>query len=76
MITLRPGTRARFSTNFYHGTWHILSDPHGALLLSRLLWACPFNGNLTRLWSLIVDSSTPTHSTPNKATPSLSFQPT
>jgi hypothetical protein len=38
VITLRPGTRARFSTNHYHGTWHILSDPHGAVLLSRLLW--------------------------------------
>ncbi|TKK85962.1 hypothetical protein FDA94_24000 [Herbidospora galbida] len=42
MITLRPGTRARFSTNFYHQTWHILSDPHGALLLSRLLWGLSF----------------------------------
>ncbi|TMR24290.1 hypothetical protein ETD86_05130 [Nonomuraea turkmeniaca] len=42
MITLRPGTRARFSTNFYHETWHILSDPHGALLLSRLLWGLSF----------------------------------
>ncbi|WP_156056105.1 hypothetical protein [Streptosporangium roseum] len=42
MITLRPGTRARFSTNFYHRTWHILSDPHGALLLSRLLWGLSF----------------------------------
>ncbi|MER5420740.1 hypothetical protein [Streptosporangium roseum] len=42
MITLRPGTRARFSTNFYHQTWHVLSDPHGALLLSRLLWGLSF----------------------------------
>lgn len=42
LITLRPGTRARFSTNFYHDTWHVLSDPHGALLLSRLLWGLSF----------------------------------
>ncbi|WP_336214082.1 hypothetical protein [Nonomuraea sp. LPB2021202275-12-8] len=42
VITLRPGTRARFSTNFYHQTWHILSDPYGALLLSRLLWGLSF----------------------------------
>jgi hypothetical protein len=38
VITLRPGTRARFSTNRFHETWHILSDLHGAHLLSRLLW--------------------------------------
>ncbi|NUW42748.1 hypothetical protein [Nonomuraea rhodomycinica] len=42
VITLRPGTRARFSTNHHHQTWHILSDPHGALLLSRLLWGLSF----------------------------------
>ncbi|MGN9787862.1 hypothetical protein ACTMTF_41015 [Nonomuraea sp. ZG12] len=42
VITLRPGTRARFSTNHYHGTWHVLSDPHGAVLLSRLLWGLSF----------------------------------
>lgn len=42
VITLRPGTRARFSTNHYHQTWHILSDPHGAHLLSRLLWGLSY----------------------------------
>ncbi|MEU6414075.1 hypothetical protein [Microbispora sp. NPDC046933] len=42
VITLRPGTRARFSTNRFHETWHILSDRHGALLLSRLLWGLSF----------------------------------
>ena len=42
VITLRPDSRARFSTNFYHQTWHILSDPHGSLLLSRLLWGLSF----------------------------------
>ncbi|GAA2683838.1 hypothetical protein [Nonomuraea recticatena] len=42
VITLRPGTRARFSTNFFHQTWHILSDPHGARVLSRLLWGLSF----------------------------------
>jgi hypothetical protein len=30
VITLRPGTNARFSDNYYHGTWHVLSDLHGA----------------------------------------------
>ncbi|GAA0428252.1 hypothetical protein Acor_66720 [Acrocarpospora corrugata] len=42
VITLRPGTRARFSTNYYHGTWHVLSDPHGARLLARLLWGLSY----------------------------------
>ncbi|MFF2084724.1 TfoX/Sxy family DNA transformation protein [Nocardia sp. NPDC058176] len=38
VITLRPGTHARFSTNRFHETWHVLSDDHGARLLARLLW--------------------------------------
>src|SRR5262245_3900913 len=42
VVTLRPGTDARFSTNFYHGTWHILSDWHGARLLGRLLWGLAY----------------------------------
>ncbi|GII04374.1 hypothetical protein [Planobispora takensis] len=42
VITLRPGTAAGFSTNHHHGTWHILSDVHGARLLGRLLWGLSF----------------------------------
>ena len=42
VVTLRPGTDARFSTNFYHGTWHVLSDWHGARLLGRLLWGLAY----------------------------------
>ncbi|MEV6769253.1 TfoX/Sxy family DNA transformation protein [Nocardia sp. NPDC051030] len=42
VITLRPGTAARFSTNYYHGTWHVLSDDHGARLLARLLWGLSY----------------------------------
>jgi hypothetical protein len=42
VITLRPGTPARFSTNRFHDTWHILSDLHGARLLGRLLWGPSF----------------------------------
>jgi hypothetical protein len=36
VVTLGPGTNARFSTNFCDGTWHILSDWHGARRLGRL----------------------------------------
>jgi hypothetical protein len=42
VITLRPGTYARFSDNYYHGTWHILSDLHGARVLGRLLWGLAY----------------------------------
>jgi hypothetical protein len=42
VITPRPGTDARFSTNQFHGTWHILSDLHGARLLGRLLWGLAY----------------------------------
>lgn len=42
VITLRPGTHARFSTNRFHDTWHVLSDEHGARLLARLLWGLSY----------------------------------
>jgi hypothetical protein len=45
VITLRPGTDARFSTNRHHETWHVLSDRGGARLLGRLLWGCPTSGS-------------------------------
>ncbi|WP_278261280.1 hypothetical protein [Nocardia sp. AG03] len=42
VITLRPGTHARFSTNRFHDTWHVLSDDHGARLLAHLLWGLSY----------------------------------
>ncbi len=42
VVTLRPDTDARFSTNFFHDTWHVLSDWHGARLLGRLLWGLAY----------------------------------
>src|SRR5215472_11922567 len=42
VITLRPGAYARFSDNYYHGTWHILSDSRGARALGRLLWGLAY----------------------------------
>ena len=42
VVTLRPDAYARFSTNHFHDTWHILSDLHGARLLGRLLWGLAF----------------------------------
>ncbi|WP_051814227.1 hypothetical protein [Kitasatospora sp. MBT63] len=42
VLGLRPGTTARFATNRYHGTWHLLSDRAGAQLLARLLWGLSY----------------------------------
>ncbi|MBC6467654.1 hypothetical protein [Actinomadura alba] len=42
VIGLRPGARARFSTNRFHDTWHVLSDQRGARLLARLLWGLAY----------------------------------
>jgi hypothetical protein len=33
---------ARFATNRYHETWHVISDGAGAQLLARLYWAMAF----------------------------------
>jgi hypothetical protein len=42
VLTLRPVARARFSTNYFHDTWHVLSDGHGAPVLARLLWGLSY----------------------------------
>lgn len=42
VVTLRPGTPVRFSTNYFHDTWHILAGPDGAVLFGRLLWGLAF----------------------------------
>ncbi|RJQ80772.1 hypothetical protein D5S17_06960 [Pseudonocardiaceae bacterium YIM PH 21723] len=42
VITLRPGTTARFSTAYFLDTHHILTDLPGAQLLARLLWGLSY----------------------------------
>lgn len=42
VVTLRPGTDFRFSTNRFHETWHVLSDWRGARVLARLLWGLSY----------------------------------
>lgn len=42
VVSPRPGTEVRFSTNYFHDTWHILSDLHGARFLGRLLWGLAY----------------------------------
>jgi len=42
IVTLRPGTNVCFSTNFYHETWHIVTNQRGSCLLARLLWGLSY----------------------------------
>lgn len=49
VLTPRPNTQVRFSTNFYHETHHILSDTAGARFLGRLLWGLAFQRQLNTL---------------------------
>ena len=42
VITLRPDTKVAYATNYFHETWHILSDPQGARLLARLMWGLSY----------------------------------
>jgi hypothetical protein len=42
VLSPRPSVEARFATNRYHDTWHIVTDVSGAHLLARLCWAMAF----------------------------------
>ncbi|MBF6171579.1 TfoX/Sxy family DNA transformation protein [Nocardia blacklockiae] len=53
VISLRPGTAVRFSTNRFHETWHLLSDRRGARLLAHLLWGMSFQARTGTL--LVID---------------------
>jgi hypothetical protein len=58
VITPRPGTAVRFSTNRYHQTWHVLSDLRGARLLAHLLWGLAYQrvpGTLTVIGVPLLD---------------------
>lgn len=60
VISLRPGTDFRFSTNRFHDTWHILSDWRGARVLARLLWGLAYQRQPGTL--VVID---PQHLDPN-----------
>jgi hypothetical protein len=60
VVTLRPGTEAAFSTNYFHNTWHLLSDAHGAGLLARLLWGLSYQRQPGTLVALFGEHLRPT----------------
>jgi hypothetical protein len=42
VATLRPQTATRFSTNYFHDTWHVLGGADAPALFGRLLWGLAF----------------------------------
>jgi hypothetical protein len=42
VVTLRSSAGVRFSTNYYHDTWHVVSDAAGSQVLARLLWGLAY----------------------------------
>lgn len=60
VISLRPGSDIRFSTNYFHNTWHVLSDWRGARILARLLWGLSYQRRPGTL--IVID---PEHLDPN-----------
>ena len=42
VVSPRPSLGVRFSTNYFHGTWHILAACDGAHVLARLMWGLTF----------------------------------
>jgi hypothetical protein len=42
VATLRPRTGARFATNFFHETWHIIAAPHDAAVIGALMFGLAF----------------------------------
>lgn len=38
VLTPPPSMSVRFATNFFHETWHVLTDTAGAQLLGRICW--------------------------------------
>jgi hypothetical protein len=60
VVTLRPGTKIAFSTNFFHQTWHIVSSQRGAQLLARLLWGLSYQRQRNTLLLVHGDHLLPT----------------
>ena len=60
VVTLRPQTGVRFSTNYYHDPWHSLAGADGAALLGRLLWGLAFQRQPDTLLLIDADHLVPT----------------
>jgi hypothetical protein len=54
VLTLRPSAECRFATNYFHETWHVLSDVVGAQLLAKLSWALAYQRQMGTI--AVIDS--------------------
>lgn len=70
ILSLRPGTDAKFSTNYFHDTWHIVTDNPGVQLLSRILWGMSYQREPGTVFLLHSENIRPT---PFEAEPSQPF---
>jgi hypothetical protein len=61
VLSLPPSTRARFSTNFFHETWHIITDREGARVLAELLWALSYHRTPSTVVLLHGEHLVPSH---------------
>lgn len=68
VLTPRPQDGLRFSTNYFHDTWHIVCSPGHVRALRRLFWATAFERHDN---SLILLSGALLNPTPFDAAPSL-----
>lgn len=71
VVTLRPSCKARFSNNYYHDTWHLLTDLGGAPLLARLLWGLAFQRQPGTLFLLDDEHVLPTPFEGDRALPMI-----
>jgi hypothetical protein len=55
VLSPRPGGSYSFATNYFHETWHIVTDAPGARLLGRLFWAMAFQRRERTL--MVIDQS-------------------
>lgn len=71
VLSLRPQCGVRYSTNYYHDTWHLLTDPGGAAVLARLLWALAFQRAPDTVIALGHDHLVPTPFEADRAAPCI-----
>jgi hypothetical protein len=71
VVTLRPSSRIGFSTNFYHQTWHIVTNQCGARLLARLLWGLSYQRQPQTVLLVHGDHLLPTPFEPERSEPFL-----
>jgi hypothetical protein len=71
VVSLRPQTGVRFSSNYFHDAWHILGDSGASSILGRLLWGLSFQRQRGTLVLIDRDHLVPTPFEADPADPIL-----